>query len=57
MLSAVEGSKNIKKMEFPNNLKYELREQLDTIIRARNKKPKKGKKKWSYVEKKIKLTN
>lgn len=46
MLSAVEGSKNIKKMEFPNNVKYELRDHLDTIIRARNKKTKKGKKKW-----------
>jgi hypothetical protein len=31
-------------MEFPNNVKYELRDALDTVIRARNKKPKKGKK-------------
>ena len=40
----VEQSKNIKNIEFPNNVKYELRDALDTVIRARNKKPKKGKK-------------
>lgn len=44
MLVNVEQSKNIKNMEFPNNVKYELRDSLDTIIRARNKKSKKGKK-------------
>lgn len=41
MLSIVENSKNIKKIEFPNNVKYELRDSLDAIIRGRNKKPKK----------------
>lgn len=54
MLSIVDNSKNIKKIEFPNNVKYELRDSLDAIIRGRNKKPKKKQtkqtKQWIYLK-------
>lgn len=48
LLKVIEGNLTIRKMEFPNNVSYDLRDTLDTILRKRNKtkvkKPKKQKK-------------
>lgn len=43
LLKAIGGNPRIKKMEFANNVSYQLRDELDTILRKRNK-DKKGKK-------------
>lgn len=42
MLKAVEANPKIRSLEFPTNVAYELRDELDTILRKRNK-PVKGK--------------
>jgi hypothetical protein len=44
LLKAIGGNIRIKKMEFANNVSYQLRDELDTVLRKRNK-DKKGKKK------------
>lgn len=48
--NVVEYGKNIKKMEMPLNVMYEIRDGLDTVIRERNKG--KGKTKKKVAEKK-----
>ena len=49
LLKAIEGNAVIKKMEFANNVNYDMRDALDTIVRKRAKSKrvvgKKGKKK------------
>jgi hypothetical protein len=37
LLKAVGGNSRIKKMEFANNVAYQLRDELDSILRKRNK--------------------
>lgn len=46
LLKAIDGNIRIKKIEFANNVSYQLRDELDTVLRKRNKdkKGKKGKK-------------
>jgi hypothetical protein len=40
LLKAIGGNTRIKKMEFANNVSYQLREELDTVLRKRNKERK-----------------
>jgi len=42
LLKAIGSNPKIKKMEFANSVSYQLRDELDTILRKRNKE-KKGK--------------
>jgi hypothetical protein len=37
LLKVIEGNPVIKKMEFANNVNYDIRDALDTVMRKRNK--------------------
>ena len=38
LLKSIEGNPTIRKMEFANNVHYDLRDSLDTIVRKRQKR-------------------
>lgn len=48
LLKAIEMNVSIRKMEFANNVDYELRDTLDSVLRKRGK----GKKGVRHVKKK-----
>lgn len=52
LLKAIALNPKIKKMEFPNNVRYDLRDALDTVLRKRNKGGKGGVRKAKSKSKK-----
>ena len=52
LLKAIALNPKIKKMEFPNNVRYDLRDALDTVLRKRNNGGKGGVRKAKSKSKK-----